>query len=42
LRKIRIRFETPDNSYVPFGDPKDIAGIYEIVKVQEKPGQSKK
>ena len=42
LRKIRIRFETPDNRYVPFGDPKDIAGISEIVKVQDRPGQSKK
>ena len=42
VRKIRIRFETPDNRYVPFGDPKDIAGIDEIVKIQDKPGQRKK
>jgi hypothetical protein len=42
IRRIRIRFETPDNRYVPFGDPKDIAAIYEIVKVQDNPGQRKK
>jgi len=41
IRRIRIRFETPDNRYVPFGDPKDIAGIDEIVKVRDKPGQRK-
>jgi hypothetical protein len=41
-RRIRIRFETPDNRYVAFSDPKDIAGIDEIVKVQDKPGQRKK
>jgi hypothetical protein len=38
IRRIRIRFETPDNRYVAFGDPKDIAGIYEILKVKDKPG----
>ncbi len=42
IRRIRIRFETPDNRYVPFGDPKDIAGIDEIVKVKDKPGATKK
>jgi Protease inhibitor Inh len=41
LRKTRVRFETPDNRYVPFGDPKDIAGIDEIIKVQDK-GSKKK
>jgi Protease inhibitor Inh len=41
LRKTRVRFETPDDRYVPFGDPKDIAGMYEILKVQDK-GPTKK
>jgi hypothetical protein len=40
LRKTRVRFETPDNRYIPFGDPKDIAGIDGIVKV--KAGAEKK
>jgi len=40
IRKIRVRFETPDNRYVALGDPKDIAGIYEIVKVKDTQGQS--
>ena len=38
LRKTRVRFETPDNRYVALGDPKDIAGIYEIVKVKDMRG----
>jgi hypothetical protein len=42
LRKIRIRFETPDNRYVPFGDEKDIAGMAELLKIKDKPGQGKK
>ncbi len=42
IRRIRVRFETPDNRYVPFGDPKDIAGIDELLKIQDKPGQKKK
>jgi hypothetical protein len=42
LRKTRVRFETPDNRYVPFGDPKDIAGIDEIVKIKDKAGAKKK
>jgi len=42
LRKTRVRFETPDNRYVPFGDDKDIAGMYEIVNIQDKPGPRKK
>ena len=41
IRRVRIRFETPDNRYVPFGDPKDIAGIYEIVKLRDKAGAKK-
>lgn len=40
LRKTRVRFETPDSRYVPFGDPKDIAGIDEFAKVQA--GEKKK
>jgi hypothetical protein len=39
LRKTRVRFETPDNRYVAFGDPKDIAGMYEIVKVKDARGE---
>ena len=39
IRRIRIRFETPDNRYVPFGDAKDIAGMDELIKVKAKPGQ---
>lgn len=39
LRKTRVRFETPDNRYVAFGDPKDIAGIHEIVKVTDTKGK---
>lgn len=41
LRKTRVRFETPDNRYVALGDPKDIAGIDQIVRVQDK-GPKKK
>jgi hypothetical protein len=32
LRKTRVRFETPDERYVAFGDPRDIAGMDELVK----------
>ena len=42
LRKTRVRFETPDNRYVPFGNAKDIAGMDELIKVQDKPGARKK
>lgn len=42
VRKTRVRFETPDERYVPFGDEKDIAGMHEFVKVQDKPGARKK
>jgi len=42
LRKTRVRFETPDDRYVAFGDEKDIAGMHELVKVQERPAQRKK
>lgn len=42
LRKIRVRFTTPDNRYVPFGDAKDIAGMDELLKVQDKPVPKKK
>lgn len=36
LRKTCVRFETPDNRYVAFGNAKDIAGMDELVKVQDK------
>lgn len=39
LRKTRVRFETPDDRYVALGDPKDIAGIHEIVKVTDTKGK---
>jgi hypothetical protein len=42
LRKTRVRFETPDNRYVAFGDAKDIAGMADFVKIQNKPGAGKK
>ncbi len=42
LRKTRVRFSTPDNRYVPFGDAKDIAGMDELIKVKSKPSQAKK
>jgi hypothetical protein len=42
LRKTRVRFETPDNRYVPFGDVADITGMDELVKIQKNPGTGKK
>lgn len=42
LRKIRIRFETPDNRYVAVGDEGDIAGMAELVKLNDKPATRKK
>jgi len=42
LRKTRVRFETPDERYVAFGDDKDLAGMHEFTKVQERPAQRKK
>lgn len=42
LRKTRVRFETPDDRYVPFGDEKDIAGMHELIKIQDRPAQRKK
>lgn len=41
LRKTRVRWTTPDNRYVAFGDPKDIAGMYELLKVKDKPAARK-
>jgi hypothetical protein len=35
LRKTRIRFETPDNRYVAFGEPSDIAGMDDLVKLPD-------
>jgi len=37
LRKTVIRFETPDNRYVPFGDPAKIAGMDELRKLPDSP-----
>jgi hypothetical protein len=42
LRKIRVRFATPDNRYASFGDDKDTAGMDELVKVKTKPGSGMK
>jgi len=41
LRKTRLRFETPDNRYVAFGEAKDIAGMDNFVKLKDKPGREK-
>jgi hypothetical protein len=35
LRKIRIRFSTPDNRYVVFGDPKDVAGMDDLRRLPD-------
>jgi hypothetical protein len=42
LRKTRIRFETPDNRYVAFGAPADIAGMDDLVKVPNAPAQKRR
>ena len=42
LRKTRLRFETPDNRYVAFGDAKDIAGMEDFLKITAKPGAAKR
>ena len=42
LRKTRVRFETPDNRYVAFGDDKDIAGMDKVVKISSKAAPGKK
>jgi hypothetical protein len=42
LRKTRIRFETPDNRYVAFGAPADIAGMDVLVKVPNGPAQKRR
>ena len=39
LRKTRIRFETPDNRYVAFGEPGDIAGMDDLLKIPNAPAQ---
>jgi hypothetical protein len=36
LRKTRVRFESPDDRYVAFGDKKDIAGMDEFAKINSK------
>lgn len=35
LRKTRVRFSTPDERYVPFGNPADIAGMDELRKLPD-------
>jgi hypothetical protein len=42
LRKTRVRFETPDNRYVPFGNPADIAGMDELRKLPDSAGKDSK
>ena len=42
LRKTRIRFETPDNRYVAFGDPADIAGMDDLVKLPNEPAKKRR
>jgi hypothetical protein len=37
LRKTRIRFETPDDRYVALGEPGDIAGMDDLVKIADAP-----
>ncbi|MGN6461431.1 MAG: AprI/Inh family metalloprotease inhibitor [Pseudolabrys sp.] len=39
LRKVKVRFETPDERYVAFGDERDIAGMNRFEKL---PDRSKK
>ena len=39
LRKTRVRFETPDARYVPFGNPADIAGMDELRKLPDSPAK---
>jgi len=39
LRKTRVRFETPDDRYVAFGEPGDIAGMDNLVKLPDAPAQ---
>ena len=41
LRKTVIRFETPDNRYVPFGDPGAIAGMDELRKLPDSPAKNR-
>ncbi len=42
LRKTRVRFETPDNRYVPLGEGTDIAGMHELIKLPNNPRSKKK
>ena len=37
LRKTRIRFETPDSRYVALGEPGDIAGMDDLIKIPDVP-----
>ena len=42
LRNTRLRFETPDDRYIAFGEASDIAGMDTIVKLPTKSGPRKK
>lgn len=42
LRKTRIRFSTPDERYVPSGNPTDIAGMDELRKLPDAGGKPRR
>lgn len=37
LRKVKVRFETPDERYVAFGEARDIAGMDRFLKLPDRP-----
>lgn len=42
LRKTRIRFQSPDDRYVAFGAPRDIAGMDELVRLPDGKSSGKR
>lgn len=36
LRKVKVRFETPDERYVAFGEARDIAGMERFLKLPDR------
>lgn len=42
LRKTRVRFSTPDERYVAFGNPADIAGMDELRKLPDAPAKPRR
>lgn len=42
LRKTRVRFQSPDDRYVAFGAPRDIAGMDELVKLPDGKSSGKR